>query len=133
MKCYIVRDLLPRYLDGLTGEEATGEIKAHLDTCEDCRTIYEQMAADIPQELSPKEKKIDFFKKLTGWLAYEVLQNGQQLIMIEEETEAGMSVEPQVVLSWMTQEGLTRMLLVGLIGTAVFLIWGIVGMRRKEI
>ena len=64
MKCYIVRDLLPRYLDGLTGEEATGEIKAHLDTCEDCRIIYEQMAADIPQELSPKEKKIDFFKKL---------------------------------------------------------------------
>lgn len=54
--------------------------------------------------------------------------------MIEEETEAGISaVEPQIVLSWMTQEGLTRMLLVGLIGTAVFLIWGIVGMRRKEI
>ena len=77
--------------------------------------------------------KFDFFKELTGWLVYEVLQNGQQLIMIEEETEAGMSVEPQVVLSWMTQEGLTRMLLVGLIGTAVFLIWGIVGMRRKEI
>jgi len=78
--------------------------------------------------------KFGFFEKLTGWLAYEVLQNGQRLIMIEEETEAGISaVEPQIVLSWMTQEGLTRMLLVGLIGTAVFLIWGIVGMRRKEI
>lgn len=77
--------------------------------------------------------KFDFFRKLTGWLAYEVLQNGQQIIMIEEETEAGMAVEPQIVLSWMTQEGLTRMLLAGLIGTAVFLIWGVVGMRRKEI
>lgn len=64
MKCYIVRDLLPRYLDGLTGEEATKEVKAHLDTCESCHTIYEQMTADIPKELSPKKKRIDFFKKL---------------------------------------------------------------------
>lgn len=64
MKCYVVRDLLPRYLDGLTGEEASGEIKAHLETCEGCRTVYEQMAADIPQDLTPKEKNIDFFKKL---------------------------------------------------------------------
>ncbi len=64
MKCYIVRDLLPRYLDGLTGEEASGEIKVHLDTCEGCRTIYEQMAADIPKELTFGKKRIDFFKKL---------------------------------------------------------------------
>lgn len=64
MKCYIVRDLLPRYLDELTGEEASGEIKTHLDTCESCRTIYMQMRADIPQELSLEERKIDFFKKL---------------------------------------------------------------------
>lgn len=64
MKCNVVRDLLPRYLDGLTGEEASGEIKAHLEACEGCRTVYEQMAADIPQDLAPEEKKIDFFKKL---------------------------------------------------------------------
>lgn len=77
--------------------------------------------------------KFDFFRKLSGWLAYEVLQNGQQLIMVESETEAGMSVEPQIVLTWMTQAGLTRMLLVGVIGTAVFVIWGIAGLRRREI
>lgn len=77
--------------------------------------------------------KFAFFRRLSGWLIYEILQNGQQFIVIGPEAETGIPAEPQVVLTWMTQDGLTRMILAGLIGTAVFLIWGIVGVRRKEI
>lgn len=37
MKCYIVRDLLPDYEDGLVSQEVTKEIENHLRTCEDCQ------------------------------------------------------------------------------------------------
>lgn len=64
MKCYIVKDLLPNYIDGLTGREATEDIKKHLENCEDCRAVCEQMSASIPPETHPEQKSIDFLKKL---------------------------------------------------------------------
>ncbi len=70
--------------------------------------------------------KFDFFAKLTKWLVYEVLQEGQ-LIMIDEGAAS------EVVMAWMTRDGLIRMILAGVIGIAVFLIWGVLGVKRKEI
>ena len=64
MKCCIVRDLLPGYIDSLTSEETNEEIKQHLKDCADSTTIYEQMTAMIPLELKEEEKDIDFVKKL---------------------------------------------------------------------
>lgn len=64
MKCYIVKDLLPNYIDGLTGREATEDVKKHLETCEDCSAVYEQMTAAIPPEMPPEQKNVDFLKKL---------------------------------------------------------------------
>lgn len=64
MKCYIVKDLLPGYIDGLTGKEASTEVREHLEYCISCSRIYEQMSAHISQDISMKHKKIDFFKKL---------------------------------------------------------------------
>ena len=63
MKCCIVRDLLPGYIDGLTCEETNEEIRVHLESCAECRIVYEQMTAVIPVEASKKLKEIDFFKK----------------------------------------------------------------------
>lgn len=70
--------------------------------------------------------KFDFFARLSKWLVYEVLQDNQ-IIMSEE----GMARE--VVMAWMTRDGLIRMILAGVIGIAIFLIWGVLGLRRKEI
>ena len=42
--CAMVQDLLPAYIEGLTSEETTAVIKAHLETCEECRAMYEAMA-----------------------------------------------------------------------------------------
>ena len=64
MKCYIVKDLLPNYIDGLNSEESNADISKHLDECADCRTVYEKMAAVIPQEIQPEDKDVDFLKKL---------------------------------------------------------------------
>ncbi|HBN56822.1 MAG TPA: hypothetical protein DD414_08600 [Lachnospiraceae bacterium] len=64
MKCCFVKDLLPDYIEGLTGEEVRREMKEHLENCGDCRAVYRQMMADIPQEVFSDDTDIDFLKKL---------------------------------------------------------------------
>ena len=39
-KCYLIRDLLPSYIDELTGEETNKEIENHLNECPDCKKAY---------------------------------------------------------------------------------------------
>ena len=63
MKCEIIRDLLPSYVDGLTSEESNREITAHVAECAPCKEILEQMQEEM-QEKAPKEKrKINPFRK----------------------------------------------------------------------
>lgn len=43
MKCEVVRDLLPSYIDGLTSSVTNEEIEKHLDECVMCRQFYREM------------------------------------------------------------------------------------------
>lgn len=36
MKCEIIRDLLPSYIDELTSDESNKEIEKHIKTCNCC-------------------------------------------------------------------------------------------------
>lgn len=47
MKCEIIRDLLPLYIDGLTSKEGNQEIEKHLKNCEECQKYYQEMTGDI--------------------------------------------------------------------------------------
>ena len=47
MKCEIIRDLLPLYIDGLTSKESNQEIEKHLKNCEECQKYYQEMTGDI--------------------------------------------------------------------------------------
>lgn len=64
MKCCIAKDLLPNYIDGLTSEESSTEIRKHLESCEGCRAVYEQMSASLPQEILPERQDIAFLEQL---------------------------------------------------------------------
>lgn len=64
MKCNIVQDLLPNYIDGLSSEETNDEVKKHLEGCANCRMIYEAMSANVTQEIRPEDKDINFLKKV---------------------------------------------------------------------
>lgn len=44
MKCSLTHDLLPAYIEGLTGEGSNAFIAAHLVECEKCRAAYRVMA-----------------------------------------------------------------------------------------
>ena len=65
MKCDIIKDLLPLYIDGLTSEASNQEIKAHLAECVDCSSHYQEMISDIKDPLPvPNNKEVDFLKKI---------------------------------------------------------------------
>lgn len=63
MKCCIVRDLLPNYIEGLTSEEANVEIRAHLEGCESCRRACALMSADLTPTAAETSRRIDLLKR----------------------------------------------------------------------
>lgn len=58
MKCEIVRDLLPLYVDGLTSEVTSKEIDRHLKSCKECRMYYQEMAGEIPDTVPISEEEL---------------------------------------------------------------------------
>ncbi len=59
MKCDIIRDLIPLCSDGLCSEESMKEIEEHIQTCENCRILYEKipLAETTPSDTVPNEEK----------------------------------------------------------------------------
>ncbi len=62
LPCFLVRDLLPSYVEGLTEAETAAAVKDHLEACEDCRERYEAMN-EIP-DLPDTEKEVDYLKNV---------------------------------------------------------------------
>ena len=62
LSCEVVRDLLPSYIDGLTSEETSRLIRAHLDGCEACRGIHREMTNEEPPKAEQPE--VDYLKKV---------------------------------------------------------------------
>ena len=66
MKCETVRDLLPLYSENLVSENTAKDVKLHLDTCDRCRKIYEDMKLPAEEIKVPEESKA--MKKVNGKL-----------------------------------------------------------------
>lgn len=66
MKCDIVKDLLPLYIEGLTSKDSNEEIEKHLESCEECRTFYQEMSGEIEEKLpvSTDVQELDYLKKV---------------------------------------------------------------------
>ena len=47
MKCEIIRDLFPSYIDGLTSKESNEAVEEHLEKCKECRDYLEAMKKEI--------------------------------------------------------------------------------------
>ena len=45
-QCEIVQDLLPLYVDGACSESSTAMVKEHLESCSECKTLYEKLCSD---------------------------------------------------------------------------------------
>ena len=64
MICYVIKDLLPNYLDGLNSDETNAIIEEHLKTCNVCRNFYQKMSDTDTCEVTEQENGIDFLRKL---------------------------------------------------------------------
>lgn len=57
MKCEIIKDLLPSYIDNLTSDESNKEIENHIITCSKCKSELYNMKQDINIETLEINKK----------------------------------------------------------------------------
>jgi hypothetical protein len=68
MKCEIIQDLLPSYIEKLTSLHSNEEIEKHLQTCESCLQSYHEMTttANLNVPIVDKEEvsKLNYFKKV---------------------------------------------------------------------
>lgn len=64
MKCEIIRDLLPSYVDELTSTESNEEIESHLEYCPECKEYLEEMRKDIEVDKTEKDQNIEVFIKV---------------------------------------------------------------------
>lgn len=55
IECYIIQDLLPLYIDHACSEQTAEDIKKHLQSCEKCKKLYEEMSSDICVNLHTPE------------------------------------------------------------------------------
>ena len=63
-KCKIVQDLLPNYIDKLISEETNSFVKKHLEECNECHEIIENMKKYFEKEKKEINKKtIKYAKK----------------------------------------------------------------------
>jgi len=63
LNCCIVRDLLPSYLEGLTETETSAMVKEHIEHCEACRQLENDMRVQVPIEKAPK-RALKFLKQV---------------------------------------------------------------------
>ena len=56
LKCSIVEDLMPLYIEDLLNEETKKDIELHLDECEDCKEVYDELKKGVNLEY---EKNMD--------------------------------------------------------------------------
>ena len=72
MKCAVVKDLIPLYIDDCCSKESAELVKEHLENCIECREIYENMkdTSDITPVVSTPKK----LSKINDWKA-SILQS----------------------------------------------------------
>ena len=49
VKCEIVKDMLPLYIDGVVSNETKDVVEEHLEHCSKCKKIYDEMSKELPQ------------------------------------------------------------------------------------
>ncbi|OOC59336.1 zf-HC2 domain-containing protein [Paenibacillus ihbetae] len=68
MKCDIIRDLLPSYIEKLTSSYSNEEIDRHLESCEACRQFHREMTEEtglgMPVIDKDEIEKLNYLKKV---------------------------------------------------------------------
>ncbi|MBQ2848540.1 MAG: zf-HC2 domain-containing protein [Clostridia bacterium] len=72
MNCNVIKDLIPLYIDDCCSQESGNEVKKHLESCCDCKAVFESMNCTVEsKETSCAPKKLN---KVNDWKA-SILQS----------------------------------------------------------
>ena len=72
MDCNIIRDLIPLYIDGCCSAESANLVKEHIENCNTCKMLYEDM--NMPTTVATAPQAPIKLNKLNDWKA-SVLQS----------------------------------------------------------
>ena len=64
MKCEVIRDLIPSYIDGLCSDDSNEIIKEHLSVCEECKEYCMQMKKEISADTHLESGELNPFIKI---------------------------------------------------------------------
>lgn len=66
-ECKIVQDILPNYIEQLTSEETNQYVEEHLNSCEECKNIYENMKSEMNlNENKINNREVKYIKKFNN-------------------------------------------------------------------
>ncbi|MCM3626684.1 zf-HC2 domain-containing protein [Paenibacillus glycanilyticus] len=83
IKCHIVQDLLPSYIDGLLSAETEHDLQQHLQECEACRELLAKLSTSIDNaNLHVNKKEIDFLKKVRKKATKKVVTGLTVLLLV---------------------------------------------------
>ncbi len=98
MECNVVKDLIPLYIDSCCSQESAAIVKEHIDSCPDCKAIYESMntasetgisAASAPEKLSRINNwKASILQSVLLFAAFALITIG---VALEAATPSGFS------------------------------------------
>lgn len=74
MKCEIIRDLMPLYLDDCCSEGSGRLVKEHIEECDSCRNLLEEMSKELVVGTREKQKNL---------MEEEFLKTGKEVIKTE--------------------------------------------------
>ena len=74
MKCEVIRDLMPLYLDECCSESSRELVEEHLKECDCCRKMAEQMRKELIVGTEEKQENLR---------EAELLQTGKEVIRTE--------------------------------------------------
>ncbi|WP_308639591.1 zf-HC2 domain-containing protein [Paenibacillus silvisoli] len=83
IKCHIVQDLMPNYIEGLLSAETDHDIQQHIEECEACRLLHAKLTASIDNaDVHVNNKEIDFLKKVRRKTTKKVVTGFTVLLLI---------------------------------------------------
>ena len=62
-ECSIVRDVLPLYFENMVSEDTAVFVKEHLDSCQECRKVYDGMKKINYNKEDDEQIEINHLKK----------------------------------------------------------------------
>lgn len=80
LKCEVIRDLLPSYIDKICSEESKEIIEEHILECNHCNKLIEKMKKTEIISSKIDEKEIDYMKKIKKHIINKSLLNFALLI-----------------------------------------------------